>query len=86
MDKQKQIEEMARDVANAGKVASEWLCEETKRILREKGNFKSTEHTKTLSDIVAEELAKMGYRKIPDYDERLCDIADEICKEITEEK
>lgn len=65
MDK-KTIDEMARDIANSGKVASELLCEETKTILREKGNFKSTERMKTLSDIVAEELAKMGYRKIPE--------------------
>ena len=66
MDKQKQIEEMERDVANAGKIAGDWLMEEAKKLLQENGRFKSTEHTRTLSDIVAEELAKMGYRKIPE--------------------
>lgn len=66
MDKQKQIEEMERDVANAGKIAGDWLMEEAKKLLQENGRFKSTEHTRTLSEIVAEELAKMGYRKIPE--------------------
>lgn len=63
---QKQIEEMAKDVDTAGKVAGDWLLNEAKEILNRNGHFKSTEHTKTLSDIVAEELAKMGYRKIPE--------------------
>ena len=62
----KQIEEMAKDVARAGQTAGDWIMEEAKKLLQENGRFKSTEHTRTLSDIVAEELAKMGYRKIPE--------------------
>lgn len=67
MDMRKQmIEEMAKDVAFAGQIAGDWLMEESRKLLQEKGRFKSTEHTKTLSNIVAEELAKMGYCKIPE--------------------
>lgn len=65
MDKQ-MIEEMAKDVACAGQIAGDWLMEEAKKLLQENGRFKSTEHTRTLADIVAEELAKMGYQKIPE--------------------
>lgn len=66
MDKQKQIEEMAKDIHRAGKVACDFLHEETKQVLKVKGKFKSTEHTKTLNDVVAEELYNAGYRKIPE--------------------
>jgi hypothetical protein len=70
MDKQ-MIQEMAQDIKEALKVAGEWLMAETKRIFQEKGAFHSAEHTKTMSEIVAEELTKKGYSKSRAEIERL---------------
>ncbi len=61
----KQIEEMTKDIEIAGKIATDWFMQETQKMLKEKGSFKSTQHTKSLAEISAEELVKMGYRKIP---------------------
>lgn len=57
------IKEFEQDLEKAAKTASEWLMAETRKILQEKGRFKSTEHTRTLHGIMAEELYKMGYCK-----------------------
>ena len=57
------INEFEQDLEKAAKTASEWLMAETRSILQEKGRFKSTEHTKSLYSIMAEELDKMGYCK-----------------------
>ena len=57
------INEFEKDLEQAAKTASEWLTAETKRILQEKGRFKSTEHTRSIYSIMAEELDKMGYCK-----------------------
>ena len=57
------INEFEQDLEKAAKTASEWLMAETKSILQEKGRFKSTEHTRTIYGIMAEELDKMGYCK-----------------------
>ena len=67
----KQIEEIAKDIKEALKVAGEWLMAETKRIFQEKGAFYSAEHTKTMHEIVAEELTKKGYSKSRAEIERL---------------
>ena len=81
MDKQL-VEEMAKDLKTAGLFAMDWLCAETKQIVKEHGLFNSVNHTKSMYEIMAEELIKKNYCKIPEgavvltneeYDRLKCD-------------
>lgn len=65
MDKQ-MIEEMEKDLKTAGLFAMDWLCAETKQIVKEQGWFNSVNHTKSMYEIMAEELIKKNYCKIPE--------------------
>lgn len=65
------IKEFEQDLEVASKAAGDWLMAETRRVLQEKGRFNSTEHTRTIHSIMADELAKMGYCKKRNDLERL---------------
>lgn len=65
MDKQL-VEEMEKDLKTAGLFAMDWLCAETKQIVKEHGLFNSVNHTKSMYEIMAEELIKKNYCKIPE--------------------
>lgn len=57
------MKQMVKDLRAADKFAVNWLMDETKRIVQEKGTFKNSEHSKTWAELVAEEMVKMGYSK-----------------------
>lgn len=61
--KNEKIKELSNDLQEAGKYATDWLVAETKEMLAKNGRFKSSEHTKSLNEIVAEQLIERGYQK-----------------------
>ncbi|MBQ8319460.1 MAG: hypothetical protein IJX81_01110 [Clostridia bacterium] len=61
--KNEEIKELSNDLQEVGKYATDWLVAETKEMLAKNGRFKSSEHTKSLNEIVAEQLIERGYQK-----------------------
>ena len=61
--KNEEIKELSNDLQEVGKYATDWLVAETKEMLGKNGRFKSSEHTKSLNEIVAEQLIERGYQK-----------------------
>ena len=61
--KNEEIKELSNDLQEVGKYATDWLVAETKEMLDKNGRFKSSEHTKSLNEIVAEQLIERGYQQ-----------------------
>lgn len=68
MNRDKQIEEMAKDISEASWLASKRLVDETKAFVMENHRYHSKNdfdkaHSKTMSELEAEYLISKGYRK-----------------------
>jgi hypothetical protein len=71
MNRDKQIEEMAKDISEATRLTSQRLVEETKAFVKENHRYHSKNdfdkaHEKTMSELEAEYLYTAGYRKASD--------------------
>ena len=80
MSRDKQIEELAKDLSEATRIAGQKIMEETKAFVKEYHRYHSTKdfdkaHGKNLHELEAEYLTAKGYRKTSD-------IAREIFEEI----
>ena len=69
-DKEKQINEMAKDLEKVEKEAYSRLVKETQAYVKEHYRYNSKEdyslaHTKTVFELTAEEMTKLGWVKLP---------------------